>query len=109
MGVLLQPITLRSKAFGAITASYTVLGTPVAEGLAIRYLKNQTDAILVISEDGVNDHHQLDAGETKTTDITANRSRDEAVAMRKNIQYYVKYSGSAPTSGSAVVEGDHTP
>lgn len=107
MSVRQQPITLRELAAGSITGSYQALGTPISQNLRVRYVKNQTNQTVYVSEDGVNDHHKLLAGETKTTDITANKTREGDVALGSNTQFYVKHAGSSPTTEAVVIEGDY--
>ncbi len=96
--------TLRSVAFGAITNSFAVLGSALANPSRILAFTNTTDADMLISDDGTNNKLVVPAGTSKLYDLTANRrSEDLIFAMRGSTQFYVKYV-SAPTRGAIYLE-----
>ena len=68
--VRLQAETLRSLAFGSIGASYTAIGTATAMPAHIIKVDNLTDAVLLFSIDGTNDHFVLPANGFILLDIT---------------------------------------
>ena len=47
---------IRTMAFGAITAAYQPVGTPLENPARILKIKNATDVVLYVSFDGVHDH-----------------------------------------------------
>lgn len=95
---------LRSKAFGSITNSYTVLGSTFAHPMRTLRLVNTTDADMLISFDTVNDNIILPAGSFVLYDICANTETTQfGFFLRTGTQLYVKYV-SAPTLGTVYAE-----
>lgn len=95
--------TLRTKAFGDITASYTVLGVPLTDEAVIYTLINDSDANLYFSTDGSTDQLYLPDESATVKDIRANSAGD-GLFLAAGTQLYVKHDGSAPTYGRAVLE-----
>ena len=92
--------TLRSVAFGSITSSYVALG-PVLPSYAVQLtFKNNTDGIVYLSTDGVNDMIALPAGWGEADDIRTNAPNVTDYFYSEGTQFYIKYSGSAPSMGS---------
>jgi hypothetical protein len=91
---------LRSVAFGSITSSYVALG-PVLPGYAVQLtFKNATNAVIYLSVDGVTDIIAIPSGWGEADDVRANAPEDTDYFYSEGTQFYIKYSGSAPTSGS---------
>lgn len=96
--------TLRSVAHGSITNAFTAVGTPLANPSRILTISNTTDADMLISIDGTNNHSVVAAGAAKVLDLCSNRrNQDLLFVFAKGVQFYVKYV-TAPTSGSLYIE-----
>lgn len=96
---------LRSLAFGSIAAGYTAVGTPLANPARILSIINMTDAAVILSLDGVNDHIICPANTGKVYDETTNRAGTiQGFYIPQGTQFYVKRAAGAPTSGSVYIE-----
>jgi hypothetical protein len=97
----LLPEALESVAFGSITTSYTTLAT-LAHPTRIVRIVNNTNGLLLISWNGdaSTDNDVLPANSFVLYDVTANKVEDDGCFLAKGVIFSVKYSGSAPTSGS---------
>ena len=99
---------VRSLAFGSIGASYTAVGTPLAHPIRTVLIQNLTDAVVMVSFDGVNDHFPMPAFGYFVWDVTANKTREEGFFLGEDDTLYVKEIGT-PTTGSfyfSVVYGE---
>lgn len=98
------PDTLRSKAFGSITNSFTTLGTPLQHTARIVRLINATDGDMFFSIDGTNNQFFLPANSFVLYDLTTNNERGgEKFVLEKGTQFYVKFS-SAPSKSAVYLE-----
>jgi hypothetical protein len=96
--------TLRSLANGSISGSFAAIGSALANPCRILVLTNDTDADMIFSLDGTNNHFYLASGAFKLFDFTSNRRfNDEIFALAAGITIYVKQV-AAPSSGSVYVE-----
>jgi len=95
--------TLREKAFGSITASFTTLGVALTSEAVIVTLINDTNANLYFSVDGTNNQFYLPNSSATIIDIRAN-SPGDGLFIASGTQFYVKHDGSAPTSGLAALQ-----
>lgn len=103
MGVIAKADTLRSLAFGSIGASYAAVGSAFSFPASIIQLQNLTDATLLFSLDGTNDHFILVANSSLVLDVTGNHASDDTgLYFPKMTTVYVKRSGTL-TSGSVYV------
>jgi len=100
--IKLLPETLRSLAFGSIGAAYMGVGTALDNPSRMLIIQNLTDAAVLFSFDGVNDHLVLDDGVSLVMDITANKSISHGFYIAAGTRIYVKRSG-VPTTGSVYV------
>jgi len=91
--------TLRSLAFGSIGAAYAAIGTALADEAEQICLINNTDADLLISDDGVNNKIFLPKFSGYVLDLFSN---NKVIANRTVM--YVKHNGVAPTEGSVYFE-----
>jgi hypothetical protein len=99
-----QVEVLRSVANGSITNSYVALGAPLVYPSRIISFINSTDAPMLISVDGTNNHLVVPTGSTRVFDLTANRrSHDDIFAFAAKTQFYIKYV-SAPSTGTFYIE-----
>ncbi len=88
---------LRTKSFSSITSSYTPLGLEFSNSMRVIHVKNDTDALLYISFDGIVDHISLVPGEFQLYDMTSDQDTSEHFRLDNRTQVYIKYVGSAPT------------
>lgn len=93
---------LRSLAFGSIGATLTALGVPLANPTRIFKIDNQTDALIIGSIDAREglDQFVLPAGSFLLIDVTTNQAPTGNLYIPEGNQVAIRYSGSAPTSGS---------
>ena len=103
LSVRIRYEVLRSLAFGSISGAYALVGTKFANAVRILKITNTTDADLIISFDGVNNHDIIPARTAEVMDYGSNKANtggqlDQAVGDA----VYVKQV-SAPTSGTVYV------
>lgn len=99
--------SIRTKAHGAITNSYTTLGTALTKNWRMFKITNNTDGDMLISFDGTTDNIFVPASSFTLYDLSCNAlnvSDSDWFVMQIGSQFYVKYS-TAPTSGDIWVEG----
>jgi hypothetical protein len=97
--VSLTPEPVRSLAFGSISGTYAGIGTALTHPSRIILLQNLTDADMMISEDGVNDHYPLAAKSAQIWDYAANQTHQQGGFKAAGTRFYVKTIGS-PSLGS---------
>lgn len=95
--MLAEPV--RTTAFGSISGTYIGVGTVLANPCRIMFVQNLTDATLMFSLDGVNDHFPLPANGFLVLDISSNQSLAQGFFMSQGQRLYVKEIG-VPTTGS---------
>jgi|ERR1700733_405648 len=98
--IRLVPQTLRTVAFGGLTINYNPLGTPLDAAASIILLQNNTDASVVFSLDGVNDHFFLPTDGFLVLDLTTNKSLDQGAFIAKGTQFYVRLLFAAATTNA---------
>lgn len=91
--------TVRTLAAGSIAAGYTAVGTALDFPTRIIHVQNLTDATVMFSMDGVNDHFPLIANAFLLLDISANAAAEDAFFLSVGDVLYVKQVG-VPTTGS---------
>ncbi len=90
--------TLRSVAFGAVTASFVALGTPLNYPSRKLNFINLSDADIEVSDDGTNPKWIIAASSGDIEDIGTNRNDLGCnLEIPAYTQLYVRYIGSAPT------------
>lgn len=99
LAIRLVPETIRSLAFGSIGAAYMGIGTAITEAVRIFHLQNLTDANLMFSFGGVDDHIVIPSGGYLLIDVTANKAYDRGFFIGEGERLYVKEIGT-PTTGS---------
>lgn len=93
--------TLRSRASGAITGSYQILGSPFAVKPRLIKVVNTTDVDILISDDMTRDVDIAPSNSAFIYDITSNASVSAGVlALSEGDVLYIKHMGVAATSGS---------
>ena len=100
-----QVDTLRTVAFGSITASYTAVGPAQLYQSRIICFTNTTNQDVLFSNDGVTDKLIVPAGSFKLFDITTNHRpvNQDDFCFVIGTQWYVKYAAS-PSSGAVYIE-----
>lgn len=93
---------LRSLAFGAITPAYMGIGSVYANPVRIYLLQNLTDATLLFSWNGIDDHFILPPNGFILYDMTTNSTHVNQFFIPEGGRTYVKESG-VPTSGAVYV------
>lgn len=96
--------TLRSVAFGSLTTSYVIVGTVLPSNCVCVSFSNATNGIVYVSTDGVHDMIALPPQWGKVYDIRTNAPNTVDFLLPSGTPFLVKYSGSAPTSGSLYIE-----
>lgn len=96
--------TLRSVAFGSLTTSYAIVGSALSTPAVCVSFTNNTDGIVYVSTDGVNDMLAIPPSTGKVFDIKTNSPYATDYLLPKGTPFLVKYSGSAPTQGSFYIE-----
>ena len=99
--------TLRSLAFGGISAVYAAVGSPVTINPRIVCFTNKTQGDMIVSTDNTNADGQIfvPAGTFKLYDLTANLvpGKDDTFVIAVGTQFYVKQV-TAPVSGAFYIE-----
>lgn len=92
--------TMRTLGYASTGAGYTAIGTPLAYAASQVLIQNLTDATLIFSFDGVNDHFVLPGSGYFLDDITTNKvSPAGGLYLSANTQLWVKQV-TIPTVGS---------
>jgi len=100
MSNLARVDSLRSVIFSDITAMYTELGISLGHPMRLLHFVNNTNALIYISFDGINDNLVLPPLTFLLWDLTTNKDIDESFRYQKGTQLQLKYVGSAAISGS---------
>lgn len=99
--------TLRSLAFGGISAAYAVVGSAITVNTRIICITNKTAGDMIFSIDDTNASGNLfiPAGSFKLFDFTSNlvSGNDDSFVLAIGTQFYVKQV-TAPVSGSVYIE-----
>ena len=93
---------VRELAFGSISSSYMGVGSAFDKPIRLIVFQNFTDAGLMFSFDGINDHLPLPSNGYVVLDVTANKTRGEGYYIAEGTRIYVKEIGT-PSSNSVYV------
>lgn len=96
--------TLISVAFGSITTSYVQAGSSLPTPATAVAFKNNTNGIILVSTDGINDMLVYPAASYGVYDLRTNAPNNVDYLLSAGTPFMIKYSGSAPTSGSFYIE-----
>ena len=96
--------TLRSVAFGSITTSYVIVGAELPSCAVCVAFTNNTNGIIYVSTDGINDMLAIPGFTGKVFDIRTNAPNTTDYLLSSGTPFLVKYSGSAPSEGSFYIE-----
>lgn len=95
--IAFEPV--RSIDFGDISSDYAPIGSPTVNAARQIFIQNLTDALLMFSLDGIDDHFPLPAQGFFLDDITTNKVQTQGFYLGGNSVLYVKQI-DAPTTGS---------
>jgi hypothetical protein len=95
--VKFEPV--RSRAFGDIGAAYMSVGTSTDHPARMVLIQNFTDADLMFSFDGIEDHFPIKKSSSFILDVSSNKTVDAGFFIEQGTKLYVKEIGT-PTSGS---------
>ena len=96
--------TLRVVAFGSLTTTYAILGAVLPATCVCVAFTNNTDGIVYVSTDGINDMIAIPAFTGKVFDIRTNAPNSIDYLLSQGTPFMVKYTGSAPSEGSFYIE-----
>ena len=103
-GQIVRYDVLRSLAFGSISGTYTAIGTAFGYSVRCIKVKNSTDANMLISFDGINNHDVIFSFSGDVVDYASNRQANaDKLEQPAGITIYVKQESSAPTMGNVYV------
>jgi hypothetical protein len=95
---LFEPV--RSLGFASIGAAYIGVGTALNFPVRQIFIQNYTNATLMFSFDGVNDHFPLASSQFYLNDIASNKTLETGYFLAKGDRLYVKQLDAVPTSGT---------
>jgi len=95
-----EPVrTITAATIVAGGAAYSGIGTAMTHPIRMFLLQNLTDASLMFSFDGINDHFPMPPNGYLILDITANKTITTGYFLAEGQRLYVKVLGT-PTDGS---------
>lgn len=95
---------LRSLGFASVSGTYAAVGTAFLNACRILQLDNLSNANVIVSFDGINDHLVVAGSSGKVLDFSANKVLPAGfLAMPAGTIVYIKQETGAPTSGSFYV------
>lgn len=95
--LLAEPV--RSLAAASIGAAYMGIGTALVHPSRIILVQNLTDAALMFSIDGINDHFALPEGGFLLLDVSTNQTHTQGFFISQGQRFYVKEI-DVPLTGS---------
>ena len=93
---LFEPV--RTLGFAAVGPAYVGVGTALNFPARQIFVQNYTDAQLMFSFDGINDHFPLAPNSFFLDDLTSNRTLETGYFIAKGDRLYVRHMGVAPTT-----------
>ena len=98
--MIAEPI--RTLAFGSIDPAYMGIGTALENPSRLLFIQNLTNATLMFSFDGIDDHVILPANSNFVFDVTTNQAQTLGTYFSAGTRVYVKEVG-LPSSGAVYV------
>jgi hypothetical protein len=96
--------TLRSLAFGSISGAYAAVGTAFGQAVRILKIDNLTDANMIFSFDGINNHTVVPAQSGCVFDFATNKVGPvDQLEQPIGTRVYVKEELGAPSAGNVYV------
>lgn len=90
---------VRTIGFAAIGVGYMGVGTALDQPMRQFFIQNLTNAVLMFSFDGIDDHFPLPGNGFFLDDITSNKSVGQGWFLAEGTRLYVRHLGVAPTQG----------
>jgi hypothetical protein len=95
---------LRSIDFGDISGTYALVGIPLTESARLIKFSNDTDANLLVSFNGIDDHDFVSANGFALYDLSTNKADQVGLLeLPVRTRIYVKQQSGAPSSGTFYV------
>ena len=101
--IRLEENDLKSIAFNATGAAYMGIGTSFESPVRRIHIENITDAKMMISFDGINDHFPMAAYGFISLDCTWNKSKKDGFFFNRGQRVYVRRMDDVPTKGALYV------
>ncbi len=95
---------VRELAFGAISGTFTAVGTPLGDFVRLMSLNNSMNEEIYVSFDGVTDHLRMATNSFKLFDISANKIRDDGLFLAIGTQVYVREVSASVATGDFWIE-----
>jgi hypothetical protein len=102
MAIRLKMEPVRELVGTLIGGGYTPIGSAFAHTIRQIFVQNLTNALLMFSLDGVNDHFPLPPSGFLLLDVTSNKSIGQGYFIAEGTRIYVDEIG-VPTTGSVYV------
>lgn len=105
------PDVERSVASGSITNAFAALGTQTAHQYNKWWVFNNTDAVIQLNWDGTGTN--VNASIPPSTGLIQDEGTNPSSGIKttpsiaQNTQFYIRYSGAAPTKGSVYLNGTY--
>ncbi len=96
--------TIRTLAFGDFAGTYVALGTPLTDHCRLIQFSNSTNEDIFVSFNGTDHNLRIASNAFKLFDLSSNKIRDDGLFIASGTQLYVRYVGSAGTSGNVWAE-----
>lgn len=93
----------RTLAFGGISGSYAVVGTPFTHMTRLFCITNNTNGDLIFSLDGTTNQLFVAAASFKLFDLMTNKELSAPFFLPAGTQFYCKQK-TAPSSGDVYIE-----
>ena len=104
LAIRFVPEPIKTLAAGSIGASYMGIGTAFDNPVRILFVQNLTDAGLMFSFDGIDDHFALPSNGFLLLDISANKTTERGFFLGEGQRLYVKEIAT-PATGDVYVSG----
>lgn len=99
LAIRFSPEPVRSLAAASILGTYVAVGSALANSSRQFFIQNLTNATVMFSFDGVNDHFPLPSSGFFLDDVTSNGSVTQGWFLPQGTILYVKQVGT-PSTGS---------
>lgn len=89
-GVKILPETLRVIDSATFTGAYQTIGSALTHPACLVKFVNDSNVLVTVSWDGINDHDILPQNSFALYDITSDTQREEGLYIAEGTQFYVK-------------------
>lgn len=100
MSLRIYPEDLRSLAAASLSNVYTGIGSPLEFPARIVHIQNTTDADVLISWNGIDDHQVVPAGSFTLLDVATNKVNDQGFYIAAGQRFYAKEESASPSIGA---------